>query len=84
MHNMNIKPELISEMIHLTNEYNQLHSQMMELEIELINLSNKREVLSSKLNDCRSLEKILINKIEEDTKQKVTADLLNNILNEKS
>jgi predicted nuclease with TOPRIM domain len=81
---MNIKPELISEMIHLSNEYNQLHSQMMELEMELINLSNKRDVLSSRLNDCRSLEKILINKIEKDTKQKVTADLLNNILNEKS
>jgi len=82
---MNIKPELISEMIRLSNEYNHLHSQMMELETELINLSNKREILSSKLNDCRSLEKVLINKIEEDTKQTVTADLLNNILlNEKS
>lgn len=84
MHNMNIKPELIDEMVHLSNEYNELHSQMMELETELINLSNRREVLSSKLNECRSLEKILINKIEKDTNQKVTADLLNNILNEKS
>jgi predicted RNase H-like nuclease (RuvC/YqgF family) len=72
-------------MIRLSNEYNHLHSQMMELETELINLSNKREILSSKLNDCRSLEKVLINKIEKDTKQTVTADLLNNILlNEKS
>jgi len=83
MHNMNIKPELVDEMIYLSNKYNELHSQMTELETDIINLSNKREILSSKLKECRSLEKILINKIEKDTNQKVTADLINNILHEK-
>ena len=77
-----MKNELIDELFKLSNSYSTIHSEMTDLEYEIASLAKRREILSSKLEECRSLEKNLINKIEEETGQKVTADFLNSIINE--
>jgi molecular chaperone GrpE (heat shock protein) len=77
-----MKRELINELFEISESYSNIHSKMSDLEFEIASLSKKREILSAELEECRSLEKKLINKIETETGQKVTADFLNIILNE--
>jgi len=77
-----MRKELINELFEISESYSRIHSKMSDLEFEIASLSKKREILSAELEECRSLEKKLINKIETETGQKVTADFLNIILNE--
>jgi chromosome segregation ATPase len=77
---MNIQKNLIDQLIDLSEKYSRIHSEVSSLETELVAISIKRESLSEQLNYYRSLEKELINKIEEQTGEKITADILREIL----
>jgi flagellar biosynthesis chaperone FliJ len=75
-----LEKKIIDQLIDLGREYSKIHSEMNQLESNLISISTKREELSKQLNYYRSLENDLINKIEIKTGQKVTADYLREIL----
>lgn len=77
---MKIQKNLIDQLIDLSEKYSKIHSEVSSLETELISISIKRDSLSEQLNYYRSLEKDLINKIEEQTGEKITADYLREIL----
>ncbi len=77
---MKIQKNLIDQLIDLSEKYSKIHSEVSSLETELVSISIKRESLSEQLNYYRSLEKDLINKIEEQTGEKITADYLREIL----
>lgn len=77
---MKIQKNLIDQLIDLSEKYSKIHSEVSSLETELVSISIKRESLSEQLNYYRSLEKDLINKIEEQTGEKITADFLREIL----
>lgn len=77
---MNIQKNLMDQLVDLSEKYSKIHSEVSSLETELVAISIKRESLSEQLNYYRSLEKDLINKIEEQTGEKITADILREIL----
>lgn len=77
-----MQKELIEELFKLSESYSKIYSEMNGIESEIASLSKRRESLSIRLKECRSLEKKLINKIEKETGQVVTADYLNSIINE--
>lgn len=77
---MKIQKNLIDQLVDLSEKYSKIHSEVSSLETELVSISIKRESLSEQLNYYRSLEKDLINKIEEQTGEKITADFLREIL----
>lgn len=77
-----MQKELIEELFKLSESYSKIYSEMNDIESEIASLSKRRESLSIRLKECRSLEKKLINKIEKETGQIVTADYLNSIINE--
>lgn len=77
---MKIQKNLIDQLVDLSEKYSKIHSEVSSLETELVSISIKRESLSEQLNYYRSLEKDLINKIEEQTGEKITADYLREIL----
>ena len=63
-------------------KYQNLHSTINLLEKETTSLMNRRALLSQELEETRTEEKFLINKIEDALNRKVTQDDLLKIIKE--
>lgn len=81
---MKISNELRNQAIELSKEFEKIHNEYGELDRRLHELSTKRDSLLERLNHLRSIESELINKIEEQSGSKFTADLANELIYEES
>jgi len=81
---MNISSELKNKALEISNEFSQIHQEYKDLDKRLHELIVKRNGLFERLNKLRALEKDLINKIEEESGVKFTADIANDIIYEES
>lgn len=81
---MNISSELKNKALEISNEFSQIHQEYKDLDKRLHELTVKRNGLFERLNKLRALEKDLINKIEEESGVKLTADIANDIIYEES
>jgi uncharacterized coiled-coil DUF342 family protein len=81
---MNISSELKNKALEISNEFSQIHQEYKDLDKRLHELTVKRNGLFERLNKLRALEKDLINKIEEESGVKFTADIANDIIYEES
>jgi uncharacterized coiled-coil DUF342 family protein len=81
---MNISSELKNKALEISNEFSQIHQEYKDLDKRLHELTVKRNGLFERLSNLRALEKDLINKIEEESGVKFTADIANDIIYEES
>jgi uncharacterized coiled-coil DUF342 family protein len=81
---MNISSELKNKALEISNEFSQIHQEYKDLDKRLHELTVKRNGLFERLSKLRALEKDLINKIEEESGVKFTADIANDIIYEES
>ena len=81
---MNISSELKNKALEISNEFSQIRQEYKDLDKRLHELTVKRNGLFERLNKLRALEKDLINKIEEESGVKFTADIANDIIYEES
>ena len=72
----------IEELKQIKQAYLGINPKLDELQKQTVMLEEIRLKLSKELNDIRSVEKSIINRIEEDNNVKITADWLSEILNE--
>ena len=73
---MKIDKENLEKIIEIKDSYSEVVGELDELESELITIIKKRDNLLSKLNNLREREAFVINNIEENIGEKVTADTL--------
>lgn len=70
----------VDELKTLGNEYHETNRLYNIVERQVLKLKNDRDLVSTKLNELREREKSLINKIEEDTGEKLTNDKIVELL----
>jgi hypothetical protein len=78
---MNITNDDKMKLRHITNRYAQIHAEVRELEQKMLEIVDKKNVITSELYNLRDAEISLINKIEEDTGLTLTQDILTEIVN---
>ena len=78
---MNIKEEDKVQLKSIVNRYSEIHIEIKKLEVEMLKLVDAKNEVSTELLNLRETEISLINKIEEDTGEKLTQDLLTEIVN---
>ena len=78
---MNIDNIDIKTLKQITKSYSVIHGEMNDLEADMIDIKNRQSTISNELKDLRELEISLINKIETDSGEKVTQEILTEIIN---
>ena len=78
---MKIKEEDKVQLKSIVNRYSEIHIEIKKLEVEMLKLVDAKNEVSTELLNLRETEISLINKIEEDTGEKLTQDILTEIVN---
>tara|TARA_Y100000389_G_scaffold203576_1_gene252420 strand:- start:789 stop:1034 length:246 start_codon:yes stop_codon:yes gene_type:complete len=68
------------EVIDLADKYCKAEESVLRIEKEIDRLKNIKDLISESLDTIKSEESILINKIEDETGEKVTSDLFISIM----
>lgn len=69
-----------NDLIKLANQYMEADDKLNKIEKEIIRLRNIKDLISNQISDIKSEETELINKIEDETGEAVSPDLLFNII----
>lgn len=78
---MNIKQQDKETLKHIVTRYGEIHAEIRKLEKKISDMFNDRNLISEELNTLRESEISLINKIEEESGNKLTQTVLTKIIN---